>query len=469
MHSIKTIYDVLKESGVSFGTSGARGLVSQLTPDVCAAFTLAFLHIVSKSNPKNQLVIGMDRRPSSPDLAAACIGAAKSMGINVEYMGVLPTPALALYAMNQQVPAIMVTGSHIPFDRNGLKFYRPNGEITKQDEHAILSCSSPLPSFTAELSKPLRSAREHYTQYLIERFPGSPLSGMRIGLYEHSAAGRDVSASVLRLLGAEVVSLGLTDTFVPIDTEAVSREDTERAQKWSKAFRLDAIVSTDGDGDRPLLADENGTWMRGDIIGLLCAKLLGISALAVPINCNSAIEYSGFFTQVIRTKIGSPYVIEKMCYLGELHSPVAGFEANGGFLTEELPTRDALLPVITLLVGAKSREIPLSQLKQTLPQRFTCSDRLQNVPAKKIQPWIQQWLEDPETLCKFFGLHSTVEKLDSLDGIRATMVNGDIVHVRPSGNAPELRCYIESDSEANAESLLANVYSSLYRNLKKLH
>ena len=85
------------------------------------------------------LLVGYDLRLSSPQMAAACMSAAQEIGMTVENCGPLPHPALALRALTLKVPAIMVTGSHIPADRNGLKFYRPDGEIDKADEAGILS------------------------------------------------------------------------------------------------------------------------------------------------------------------------------------------------------------------------------------------------------------------------------------------------------------------------------------------
>ncbi|MGP4763333.1 phosphomannomutase, partial [Klebsiella pneumoniae] len=87
---------------------------------------------------------------------------------------------------------------------------------------------------------------------------------------------------------------------------------------WAQQHQLDMIFSTDGDGDRPLVADERGRWFRGDILCLLAAKALEIDALAVPVSCNTAIEACGAFSKVTRTKIGSPYVI-------------AGFEQLSGY------------------------------------------------------------------------------------------------------------------------------------------
>jgi phosphomannomutase len=118
---------------------------------------------------------------------------------------------------------------------------------------------------------------------------------------------------------------------VPIDTEAVSEEDKAKAIVWSKLHNLDAVFLTDGDGDRPLISDENGDWLRGDILGLLCAKALSIEALAVLVSCNAAIESCESFIYVKRIKIGSPYVIAEFTNLANKFNAVAGFEANGGF------------------------------------------------------------------------------------------------------------------------------------------
>jgi len=87
-------------SGVQFGTSGARGLVSAMTPDVCYAYTQSFLRAVA--NGAAEVVLGYDLRPSSPDLAASCIQAVTDSGLNVVFVGALPTPAVAYYASTRR-------------------------------------------------------------------------------------------------------------------------------------------------------------------------------------------------------------------------------------------------------------------------------------------------------------------------------------------------------------------------------
>ncbi|RRQ24068.1 phosphomannomutase [Guyparkeria sp. SCN-R1] len=475
MHDESNVQAILGKSQIEFGTSGARGLVEQFTDEVCAAFTTAFLVVMREQGDINRVAIGMDRRPSSPAMAAACTTAARALGVDVVDYGVLPTPALALQAMADGMPAIMITGSHIPFDRNGIKFYRPEGEISKADEQAIMTVSAELPALGTSKREPVNDAanRRYFSRYT-EWFAGQPLAGRRIGLYQHSAAGRDLSQEVLEGLGAEVIALGRSEEFVPVDTEAVSNEDRTRARQWATEHRLDALLTTDGDGDRPLLADERGEWLRGDITGLLCARELGIQALAVPVSCNTAIEASGAFDEVLRTRIGSPYVLAGMEELAGKHARVAGFEANGGFLLgtpveegdrrlDPLPTRDALLPALTLMVAAARQGGPLSALVDGLPARYTASDRLKEFPTERSRALLAEWREDLTAMQQALGLEAAVSRIDDTDGLRAVLANGDIVHLRPSGNAPELRCYAESAQPEQAEALVAHVLERLSR------
>lgn len=462
------IHQMMADSGVAFGTSGARGLVSQMTDQVCAAYTLAFLQGLNLAKPGQKIALGMDLRPSSPTIVQACAAAIKQAGCEVIFCGALPTPALAFYAMSQHIPAIMVTGSHIPFDRNGIKFYRAEGEISKADETAITQAVVDVADFGDDkLSAVDFAALELYKRRYTDLFAADLLSGWRIGIYEHSSVARDCLRDILIALGAEVISLARTDTFVPIDTEAVSEIDRQRGLDWANEHALDAIISTDGDGDRPLIADETGNWLRGDIVGLLCAQFLGANTVVTPVSCNTAIEASGVFKQVIRTRIGSPYVIAGMEQAEANGSlGVAGFEANGGFLAGHgltvanrmlaaLPTRDAVLPALVLLAMAKLQRCKLSTLTANLPKRYTASDRLQDFPTANSRALLAQLQQDDNAYQSLWGTAlGTVAQRDLTDGLRLTFTNGEIVHLRPSGNAPELRCYAETDNMPRAQDLV---------------
>ncbi|GAB1620100.1 phosphomannomutase [Agarivorans albus] len=462
---------VIAASGIAFGTSGARGLVEQFTAETCGAFALAFLNSLKANYRVSQLAIAIDNRPSSPAMAQACATALQAHDIEVIYYGVVPTPALAYQAMLDGMPCIMVTGSHIPFDRNGLKFYTPDGEISKDDELAIIETDLAFAPFTELPELPVNPlAAETYIARYVSLFDQPWLAGKRIGIYEHSSAGRNLYASLFELLGAEVISLGRSDEFVPIDTEAVSEEDKKQAREWSAQYNLDCLFSTDGDGDRPLVADENGDYLRGDILGLLTADELNIEALAVPVSCNTMIEACARFNRVERTKIGSPYVIAMFDELAKNYAGVAGFEANGGFLLgsdvtvndqllKALPTRDAVLPVIMLLVGAQRSAI--STMVEALPARYTHSDRIKRFPTETSRTILAQGQDSPAVLLDKLGIQGEITTVDTTDGLRMTFANGEIVHLRPSGNAPELRCYAESESIQGARMLVQQALTQI--------
>lgn len=467
-----SVSEIIKNSGVVFGTSGARGLVEDFKPDVCAAFTVAFVQVMHKNFDFTKIALAIDNRPSSPEIVGACIAAAKAVGIDVDYYGVIPTPALAVTSMADGIPAIMVTGSHIPFDRNGLKFYRPDGEISKSDELAIRAADATLPTLTLnDLPCVSPRAADAYIERYLKLYDSDLLRGKRLGIYEHSSAGRDLYASLFKQLGATVISLGRSDSFIPIDTEAVALTDIQMARDWQREYQLDAIFSTDGDGDRPLLSDETGIYLRGDILCLLAAQSLNIEVLAVPVSCNSAIEVCGSFKQVKRTKIGSPYVIAAFDELQKVSGRIAGFEANGGFILgtnitvngkklSALPTRDAILPVLAVLALARSHSI--SSLTKKIPNIFTSSDRIKNFPREKSLGIINNGILEPVRLLKQLGFGDfNIVRLDVTDGLRITLENNEVIHLRPSGNAPELRCYSEAASSAKAEMIVAQTLSSI--------
>lgn len=456
---------VIKESGITFGTSGARGLVEQFTSNVCAAFSIAFISAIKHKFVINQIAIGIDNRPSSYAIAQACALTLSELNIDVIYCGVIPTPALAYTANQKSIPAIMVTGSHIPFDRNGLKFYRPDGEITKEDEQNILNEAvsfyglKELPHLVVNE----KAAVEYISRYT-SLFEEPWLVGKRIGIYEHSSAGRDIYHKIFEAFGATVISLGRSDLFVPIDTEAVSEDDVLKAINWSKDYNLDLVFSTDGDGDRPLVTDERGNWIRGDILGLIASQALGIEALSVPVSCNTAIELCGRFSVVKRTKIGSPYVIEEFSALCDKYKAVAGFEANGGYLLgsdvevnnhilKALPTRDAVLPVLMLLMA--SIEQPISKLLKELPQRYTYSDRIKNFTAEDSRQLMSCGNSMPQKLIESLGFEkSKVLITDNTDGLRLSLSDDRVLHLRPSGNAPEMRCYAEANCPKIAKDMV---------------
>lgn len=465
-----TLAGLSESSGVRFGTSGVRGLVSALSPDVCGAFAHAFLSLSGET--RGPVLIGHDLRPNSPEIARACCQEVLRRGLQPINAGVVPTPALAFAARSRRAPAIMVTGSHIPFDRNGIKFYLPHGEISRVDEQRMLA--SPLPVAPAPDAR-LPAADPGVLDLYVRRYTGAfahgSLKGMTLGIYEHSSAARDLLHTILRALGAETVGLHRSEDFVPIDTEAMREEDCVLARAWAKQHGFTAILSTDGDADRPLIADETGEWLRGDVLGMLCARALGAGTVVTPVSSNTALEASGAAAEIIRTRIGSPHVIDGMARASK--APVVGYEANGGFLLGSdvmlngrriaaLPTRDAMLPMILLLVTARRRGCRLSDLVAELPRRYTFSDRLQHVNVEACRALLARLADDPSGFSKLGrNMLPRVSSIDTTDGVRARLASGDILHLRLSGNAPELRCYAEASTRERAALLCRECLESI--------
>jgi len=455
--------------GLKFGTSGLRGLVVELLGWPAYGHALAFANYARDRRMVTDggaVLVGRDLRASSPQMAQACLAAIQHAGLTAVDCGALPTPALALAAMQRRVPAIMVTGSHIPEDRNGLKFYRPDGEITKGDEAGILLAFAslaetdvPSPSAAPVDQGPVEVYRRRYADFF-----GTALAGMRVGVYQHSSVSRDILVEILNAAGAETVALGRADRFIPVDTEALREEDVRLAAQWASEHPLDAIVSTDGDADRPLVADEAGSFIRGDLVGLITARLVGADAIVTPVTSNSALERSGI--AVVRTRVGSPYVIAAMDEQRAAGKHcVVGFEANGGVLLGSdvmregrrlpaLPTRDAVLPILATLAAAREAGTTLSSLVKGLKAGAIAGHRLQSIPASVSGPFLARLDGDADYAAAFFDPVGKIASTNRIDGPRFTLANGEMVHFRASGNAPELRCYAEATTQARAEKLL---------------
>lgn len=463
----------MSETSLKFGTSGLRGLADELNGLPAYAYSLAFVKMLAASGRLRRgmsVFVGQDLRPSSPDTAALSMAAIDDAGFKPVNCGVLPTPALSYYAMSQRAPCIMVTGSHIPDDRNGLKFYRADGEIDKDDERAISTAYAALPptlSFRHQRDMvESGAAMATYTRRYVDFVGRGSLRGLHIGVYQHSSVARDLMSRILTELGAETIALGRSDVFVPVDTEALRPEDIRLLAGWAKEHRFDAIVSTDGDADRPLIADENGRFVRGDLVGAITADWIGADTIVTPVTSNAALEETGRFAHVVRTRVGSPYVIEGMARAAiDGAQSIVGFEANGGVLLGSsvnrqgrelaaLPTRDALLPILACLSTISQERKPLSKIGADFHFRMTLSDRLQNVPGDRSGPFLKM-LEDETVRGKLFPAGDRILRSETIDGVKLFFDSGNAVHYRASGNAPELRCYVEAANENRAAELLA--------------
>ncbi len=523
-----------------FGTSGLRALITEMTDMECYINTRGFIYFLEglgEVGEGRKVALGGDLRSSTPRIMAAVKRAIQDQGLEVDYCGLVPSSALAYYAMARGIASIMVTGSHIPDDRNGIKFTKAAGEVLKSDEAAILKnvrkardevSSVPAPQslfdergmFKTEENLPHTTPDSLvlYKERYVKLFADPPLSGKRLVLYQHSAVGRDLVQEIFVALGAEVIPVARSEKFISVDTEKVSDETRQLLQEMAETYSPFAVISTDGDSDRPLLADAAGQFLPGDKLGSLAALFLKPDFVALPVTTNSsvvqALKSAGI--PLTLTRIGSPYVIQAMIDQGneDPTSKLAAWEVNGGFLTgsdweingkvlKALPTRDAVLPLLSaLLLAIQEGKTVAELIAEKLPQRHTYAGAIDNMTpgceaytaqmGKKIIAMLsprdseikqvafndgriftsatgqnfeeaspQRSTELKELKNKLSDLFSSdkgfgpISAVNFVDGIRVTFANNDIAHLRPSGNAPEFRLYAESDSLSTARETVA--------------
>jgi len=484
---------------LKFGTSGRRGEVIHLTQleiYINVVGELEFLLSLPAHDGGiargDEFYFAMDLRPSTEKIAKAVVRAVKDCGMRAVNLGTIPTPALANYAFACKRGSIMVTGSHIPFDRNGYKLNTSVGELLKHHESAVnaavarvreriyaMSCDDALfdehgaLKIDTAVTAADDSAREAYLRRYSEFFDGLSLEGKRVLVYQHSAVGRDLLASMLRTMGADVITAGRSDHFVPIDTENIDAAQLAVIQTLADAHgSAFAVVSTDGDSDRPLVlgmrADGRVQFFGGDLVGMVTAEFLNADSVVVPISCNDAID-RGRLAPFLepKTKIGSPFVIEGMDRArANGKKRICGWEANGGFLTGSpmvregrtlapLATRDAVLPILCVLFAAHKKRVALTELFGELPARYSKAGLLRGFPNARARKLLAALNRDvlQDVFPQSLGFTS-IAHIDETDGVRAKFSNGEIAHLRASGNADELRIYAVADSQQRADEIV---------------
>jgi phosphomannomutase len=497
---VSTLREKLNQSPkvLGFGTSGRRGEVihlSQLEIYLNALGELTYLQSLPPARggivPGDLFYFAHDLRPSSTrfldgmprrgEIAQAIVAAIEAAGMRPVNLGDIPTPALTSFALREGKGCIMVTGSHIPFDRNGYKLNTSIGELMKDHEapvnasvakvrERLYSQSFEESPFDAdgllkgghrELRPAIADARRAYIERYLRFFQGKSLAGRKLMVYQHSAVGRDLLVDLLREFGADVVPAGRSEDFVAIDTENIQAPQIAAIQKLvDEHGPVDAVISADGDSDRPLLltvSDGKVRFWPGDLLGMVTAEYLGADAVVVPISCNDAID-RGPLAGVLepKTRIGSPYVIAGIeAARAKGRQRVCGWEPNGGFLLgndlpnlTKLATRDAVLPMLCSLF-AQDRFA-------ALPKRYCRAALLPNFPQAVGREMVRHFSADGAAaeLEKVVAL-GPVRGIDYTDGVRVTFASGEVIHFRPSGNADELRVYAVADTESRAEELAA--------------
>ena len=312
---------------LKFGTSGVRGLVSDMTDRECFLYTLAFLRYVrTKSSPQGVAIAG-DRRKSTPRILEAVAFAAHQEGLRVDSCGLVPTPAVTVYGLKREMPSIMVTGSHIPEDRNGIKYNMPWGEVLKTDEAEI---SRRYRDLEREEAARIRDGTSDFT----DRGDLRPREGIRTrpGESRRRAGLRREARHVLPRRLPRGPEGGLLPALLCLSTDPSGDASKTRGpggrggrvgnfscpstpRPWqrpkssphgSPSMGRTPSSPPTGMGTGPSVIDEKGNVVRGDVLGILVADFLEADSVSAPVSCNTALEKSGRFRNVDRTRIGFP-------------------------------------------------------------------------------------------------------------------------------------------------------------------
>lgn len=450
---------------LSFGTSGLRGQQQDLAPDVVAGWVAAFL---SGQAPASALLVGRDARPSSAAIARAVIDAGCASGWRVLDAGTAATPVLAWGAACRGMPAVMVTGSHNDLGMNGLKFLTPSGDIGKTEEEAMRRSFRPTAARPAGTPPGRVRLWPGYRARLERFFPPGRLAGLSVGLWSNGSVMARPMADLLRRAGAGVTLLVDPRGMVAVDTEDHGPQTEALFQQWAGLHALDAIVGADGDGDRPVLADGAGRLIGGDVVGLLTAIRLGAGVAVMPVTASHAAELCGRPGRVIRTRVGASHVIAAMRACGAHARPV-GYERNGGVILgfaagqdgrvlPPLASREAALPVMAWLAALAAGDEDIAALAAALDLRPTVSGRIVGASSATLRALLAAWSARDRDLLAGFG---PVAATDDGDGVRHSLADGTVLHLRVSGNAPELRLYAEAGRREASEALLARLRANV--------
>ncbi|MFT4689753.1 MAG: phosphoglucosamine mutase [Verrucomicrobiia bacterium] len=430
-----------------FGTDGVRGTanVEPVTAETALKLGRAAAHVFKnlESGPRDQgkhrIVIGKDTRLSGYMLENAISSGILSMGVDVLFIGPLPTPGVAYATRSLRADAgIVITASHNPYDDNGIKFFGADGHKLADDienliEELVFSGEIENVRPRAEyIGKAVRieDALGRYIEFAKSSFPRRmTLDGMRIVVDCANGAGYKATPCVLRELGAETFVYGDEPDGTNINKECGSMYPDHLAAKV-KQYRADLGIAHDGDADRVLMCDENGAVLDGDDIMAICAldmlanKQLEKKTLVATVMSNAgldiAIQKAG--GKVVRTPVGDKNVIDEMLR----HGYNFGGEDSGHLIFgEHSSTGDGLVAALQVLATMKQRKLPLSKLRD-------CWTRF---PKKVVN--IQ--VKDKPPFEEMAGVMDLVKK-----AAEEVKPQGGRVLLRYSGTEPKARLLIES-------------------------
>jgi phosphoglucosamine mutase len=410
-----------------FGTDGVRGIVGEsLTPELVEKLGKA----VALWSGRGRVFVGRDTRASGIELEEALATGIASAGGSAVLAGVLPTPAVALLALD--VGAV-ITASHNPPEYNGVKFFDRDGQkLTDASEEQIEALLDADPPGGGEINR-IDVANDSYLEHIVERF-GSDLTGMMIGVDCANGAYSDIAPRALEQLGAAVMAIGVEPDGTNIN-RGYGATDLRALQHAVTSNSLDLGVAFDGDGDRMLAVDENGAVVDGDHIIAVLALNLGVELVAVTVMSNLGLlrllDERGI--RVVTTPVGDRYVLEAL----REHDGVLGGEQSGHIIyLRDHVTGDGLAAALLLCDAIRGKT--LSEAAATMPTFPQVKENL--ALAGRL----------PQRL------------LDEVERINAELDGAARVLVRASGTEPVVRLLAEAQTEEEAR-LLSDKIANLVR------
>ncbi len=437
-----------------FGTDGVRGTanIEPVTAETALRLGRAAGHVFkniapqSRGRGRHKIVIGKDTRLSGYMLENALSSGILSMGVDVLFIGPLPTPGVAYVTRSLRADAgIVITASHNPYDDNGIKFFRPDGyklddNIEGQIEQLVFSGDIENIRPTAEaIGKAVRidDALGRYIEYAKSSFPkGMTLEGMRIVVDCAHGAAYKSTPCVLRELGAEIFDYGIQPDGMNINKDCGSMHPQQMCQKvWEHRAHLG--ISHDGDADRVLFCDETGHLIDGDDVMAICGLemlaegTLQDKTLVATVMSNAGLDavIQAAGGRVVHTGVGDKNVIDEMLRSG---FNLGGEQSGHMIFRDYSTTGDGLVSALQILRIMKAKDQPLSKLSKCwarFPQLVT------NVRVREKTPF--------EQLDGVLQLVSQAEAELKPDGGR--------VLLRYSGTEPKARLLVEGRDSAVLE------------------
>lgn len=430
--------------GRMFGTDGVRGVANEeLTPLLAMQLGQAGAYVLSReNNHKPTIMVGCDTRLSGDMLANALMAGACSVGANVVYLGILPTPAVAYLTNKYKVDAgVVISASHNPMEFNGIKFFDGSGyklpdaledEIEALIKSNMAGISMPIGTGIGKI-KYRTDAREEYINHDI-KCVDVDLSGIKMVVDCAEGASSYTAVEAMQQLGATVIPIHNNPDGTNINASCGSTHmDELRARVMAE--KADIGVAFDGDADRFLAVDEKGNKIDGDQIMAIVGKhmkekgQLKKNTIVATIMSNL-----GFFKmgerehiRIDQTRVGDRYVLEHMKEIG---ANLGGEQSGHVIFLDENTTGDGLLTALHLLQVMVETKKPLSELSQVMT---VMPQALENatVPNHKKEAY----LDYPEIR-------------DAIDQLEKEFAGNGRVLIRPSGTEPLVRVMIEgSDLE----------------------